>query len=55
MQHTHDVIVIGGGPSGSTAANLVRQAGFSVLVLERLPMLGGMAVTGGVGLMKNEQ
>lgn len=35
MQHTHDVIVIGGGPSGSTAANLVRQAGFSVLVLER--------------------
>ncbi|UJR85398.1 NAD(P)/FAD-dependent oxidoreductase [Sandaracinus amylolyticus] len=31
----HDVIVIGGGPSGSTTANLLAQAGFRVLVLER--------------------
>ena len=35
MQHSHDVIVIGGGPTGSTAANLVRQGGFSVLLIER--------------------
>lgn len=31
----HDVIVVGGGPSGSTAANLLAKAGVSVLVLER--------------------
>ena len=30
-----DVIVIGGGPAGSTAANLLAQEGFSVLLLER--------------------
>ncbi len=32
---TYDVIVIGAGPAGSTAANLLAQAGRSVLVLER--------------------
>ena len=31
----YDVIVVGGGPSGSTAAALVAQAGFRVLLLER--------------------
>ncbi len=30
-----DVIVIGGGPTGSTAASLLAQKGFSVLVLEK--------------------
>jgi flavin-dependent dehydrogenase len=30
-----DVIVIGGGPAGSTAATLLAQRGFSVLLLER--------------------
>ena len=30
-----DVIVIGGGPAGSTAATLLAQQGFSVLLLER--------------------
>lgn len=30
-----DVIVIGGGPAGSTAANLLAREGFSVLLLER--------------------
>lgn len=32
---TYDVIVIGGGPSGSTTANLLAQEGMRVLVLER--------------------
>ena len=31
----YDVIVIGGGPSGSTAATLLAQKGFDVLVLEK--------------------
>ena len=31
----HDVIIVGCGPAGSTAANLLRQAGQDVLVLER--------------------
>ncbi len=35
MTVKHDVIVIGGGPSGSTTANLLAQAGIRVLLLER--------------------
>ncbi len=31
----HDVIVIGGGPAGSTTATLLAKKGFSVLLLER--------------------
>jgi len=34
-QQTWDVIVIGGGPAGATAAATLRQAGRSVLVLEK--------------------
>ncbi|HVI01523.1 MAG TPA: NAD(P)/FAD-dependent oxidoreductase [Enhygromyxa sp.] len=32
---THDVIVIGGGPAGSCASNLLAQAGVDTVVLER--------------------
>ena len=35
MSQDFDVIVIGGGPAGSTAAGLLAQKGFSVLVLEK--------------------
>lgn len=31
----HDVVIVGCGPAGSTAANLLRQAGKDVVVLER--------------------
>ncbi|HEX9163413.1 MAG TPA: NAD(P)/FAD-dependent oxidoreductase [Thermoanaerobaculia bacterium] len=31
----HDIIVIGGGPAGSTAATLLARRGYSVLLLER--------------------
>jgi flavin-dependent dehydrogenase len=32
---THDVLIIGGGPAGSTTANLLAHAGHDVLVLEK--------------------
>ena len=33
----HDVAIVGYGPVGATLANLLGQAGLSVLVLEREP------------------
>ncbi len=33
--HTYDIIVIGGGPAGSTVATLVAEQGYRVLLLER--------------------
>jgi flavin-dependent dehydrogenase len=36
----YDVIVMGGGPAGSTAATLVAAAGHRVALLERLPQTG---------------
>ena len=35
MQHSYDVIVIGGGPAGATASGLLAKRGRRVLVLER--------------------
>jgi flavin-dependent dehydrogenase len=35
VNETYDVVVIGGGPAGSTAATLVADAGHKVLVVER--------------------
>ena len=36
-EKSYDVIVIGGGPAGSTVATLVAQQGYRVLLLERDP------------------
>jgi flavin-dependent dehydrogenase len=33
--HVHDVLIIGGGPAGSTAANLLAHEGHDVLLLEK--------------------
>ena len=41
----HDVIIIGGGHNGLTAAAYLARAGRTVLVLERRPVLGGACVT----------
>lgn len=40
-----DVIIIGAGHNGLIAAAMLAKAGHSVLVLERQPIVGGMAIT----------
>lgn len=45
MEKKYDVIVIGGGPAGYTAALYCARAGFSTLVLEMLSAGGQMATT----------
>ena len=38
---THDAVVVGGGPNGLVAANRLADAGWSVLLLEEQPAVGG--------------
>ncbi|MDU1891539.1 MAG: FAD-dependent oxidoreductase [Dysgonomonas sp.] len=44
----YDVVVCGGGPSGTIAALSARREGLKVLLIENMGQLGGMAVSGHV-------
>ncbi|MBQ8201246.1 MAG: thioredoxin-disulfide reductase [Clostridia bacterium] len=44
-EHVYDMIIIGGGPAGYTAALYAARAGLDTLVLERLSAGGQMALT----------
>lgn len=46
MQHIYDMIIIGGGPAGYTAALYATRAGLATLVIERMSAGGQMALTG---------
>ena len=45
VQHIHDMIVVGGGPGGYTAALYAARAGMDTVVLEKLSAGGQMALT----------
>ena len=46
MTDTWDYLVVGGGHNGLVAACTLAESGASVLVLERLPVLGGLSCSG---------
>ena len=46
MEHIYDMIIIGGGPAGFTAALYGARAGLDVLVIEKMSIGGQMALTG---------
>ena len=48
MEHIYDIIIIGGGPSGYTAALYAARAGLDSVLLEKLSAGGQMALTGDI-------
>ncbi len=45
MAHVYDMIIIGGGPAGYTAALYASRAGFDTLIIEKMSAGGQMAIT----------
>ena len=45
MEHVYDLIIIGGGPAGYTAALYGARGGLDTLVIERMSAGGQMALT----------
>ena len=48
MKHIYDMIIIGGGPAGYTAALYASRAGLDTVLLERMSAGGQMALTGDI-------
>ena len=48
MDHIYDILIIGGGPAGYTAALYSARAGFDTVLLERIAAGGQMALTGDI-------
>lgn len=48
MKPIHDVLIIGGGPAGYTAALYAARAGLDTVVIERMSAGGQMALTGDI-------
>ncbi|MBE6714315.1 MAG: thioredoxin-disulfide reductase [Ruminococcaceae bacterium] len=48
MEHIYDMIIIGGGPAGYTAALYAARAGLDTVLLERMSPGGQMALTGDI-------
>lgn len=48
MQHIYDIIILGGGPAGYTAALYASRAGLDTIVLEKMTAGGQMTLTGDI-------
>ena len=48
MEHIYDVIIIGGGPAGYTAALYATRAGLDTVLIEKMSAGGQMALTGDI-------
>ena len=48
MEHVYDMIIIGGGPAGYTAALYAARAGFDTVLIEKMAPGGQMALTGDI-------
>ena len=48
MRHIYDMIIIGGGPAGYTAALYASRAKLDVVVIERMSAGGQMSLTGNI-------
>ena len=48
MEHVYDIIILGGGPAGYTAALYASRAGLDTILIERMSAGGQMALTGDI-------